>query len=81
MGENVFSHFKTLLGLAIREKVSRNRRNGKICLEIRENVSGNRRKGKRQQFCLELQIILLVLGHSTTNTIIYAKIPEPVSQN
>ena len=33
-----FSYFQTLLGLEIREKVSRNRRNNKKCLEMGENV-------------------------------------------
>ena len=32
----IFSHFWALLGLEIREKVSRNRRNDKRCLEMGE---------------------------------------------
>ena len=36
MRENNFSHFKTPLGLEIKERVSRNRRNYKKCLEMRE---------------------------------------------
>ena len=32
----IFSHFWALLGLEIREKVSRNRRNDKKCLEMGE---------------------------------------------
>ena len=32
IGENIFSHFWTLLGLEIREKVSRNRKNNIKCL-------------------------------------------------
>ena len=38
MGEMVFSHFQTRLGLEIGEKVSRNRRNDKKCPEMGENV-------------------------------------------
>ena len=34
----IFSHFWALLGLEIREKVSRNRRNEKKCLEMGENI-------------------------------------------
>ena len=41
----------TLLGLEIREKVSRNRENDKKCLDIREKVSRNRRNDKK---CLEM---------------------------
>ena len=33
----IFSHFWALLSLEIREKVSRNRRNDKKCLEMGEN--------------------------------------------
>ena len=35
---SVFSHFYTLLGLEIREKVSINRRNDKKCLEMGVNI-------------------------------------------
>ena len=38
IGENIFSHFWTLLGLEIREKVCRNRKNNIKCLYTGEIV-------------------------------------------